>query len=127
MRTIERVIITALLRDMRAAGYLPAAIWEGEGYTMACGDVGCTESYARSKAPEEITRELTNTQVLTTLEEYDFDCTVHFTDKGARTWGLGVLLILGNGEDVISDYHVNEDLDRITDAISNRLDKGLAP
>jgi len=135
MQTIERTIITALLRDMRAAGYQPAAVWDSEEYVMA-GKAGALEHFEADSAPDEITRALTDKEALDELDAVDAYTTLHFTRHNARTWGnRGVMIVLGNGEDVISDYHAPledsdewdgaaEPFERIIEAIYDRISDG---
>lgn len=128
MKTIERVIITALLRDMRAAGYQPAAVWDGGDYVMARPDGSCG-SREKAEVPARIVRALLDEEAFEVIDSVD-DCTLHFTNHNAQTWGnRGVMIVLGNGEDVISDYHSpsGEAFTTIIDAITGRLDAGLVP
>jgi hypothetical protein len=113
MQPIERAILIALLVDMRAAGYEPAAVWDGEAYLMAGGAeykqkrmrMHSSQS-ADTDAPDEITQPMTDDEVLDAVGSVDDPTTLHFTHHRKRTWGnRGALLILGNGEDIISDYH----------------------
>lgn len=111
MQLSERVIITALLRDMREDGYQPAAVWDGGAYVMAHGTFDERSQRLHSSqcpdtaAPDHIVRPMTDEEVFAAVDSVD-ESTLHFTNKNATTWGSrGVLLILGNGEDVISDYH----------------------
>lgn len=144
MKTIERTIITALLRDMRAAGYQPAAVWDSEEYVLARADGTFllsnvwdngtiverpwgTQRYALGTEPIEIARPLSDEEVLVELDSVDADCTLHFTHHNATTWGnRGVLLIQGNDEDVISDCHCADDepFEGVIEAIYERITKG---
>lgn len=140
MQTIERVIISALIRDMKAAGYEPAAVWDGELYTMAVGEVGEHRNFAgpasmyleppdEPEAPAEIIRPLSDAIAMSAIDSVD-DCTLHFTHRNAKTWGnRGVLLILGNGEDVVSDYHVadGELFGEVVERIYQRIYYGRLP
>jgi hypothetical protein len=124
MQAIERQILIALLKDMRAAGYQPAAVWDGEQYVIARsdGDVMSIDSKAGS-GYERIARPLTDREALEAIDSV-CDSTLHFTHHNAETWGnRGVLLILGNGEDVISDSHdaKDEPFGEIIDAVCRRI------
>jgi hypothetical protein len=130
MQTIERVILSALLRDMRAAGYQPAAVWDGGEYVMACAD-GSVKSREHAEVPARIERPLTDAEALDAIASVD-DSTLHFTHRNQQTWGnRGVLVILGNGEDVISDHHCargeGETFDAVIDAIYDRISNGGTP
>jgi hypothetical protein len=128
MKTIERLILTALLRDMRAAGYRAAAVWDGDEYNLA----GSETEYStvnRDGSPATIERALTDDEALFLIDSVD-DCTLHFTRQNADTWGnRGVFIVLGNDEDCISDYHApkNEPFCDVITAIYDRVEKGLLP
>jgi hypothetical protein len=135
MNTIERVIITALLRNMRAEGYQPAAVWDGGAYQMADDKtyepdkLPMLSRKRNTAAPEEITRSMTDEEALRSIDSV-CECTLHFTHRNAKTWGnRGVLLILGNGEDVISDFHdaADEPFSEIINTIYNRVAAGQLP
>lgn len=132
MKTIERTIISALMRDMRAAGYQTAAVWDGEAYVMAHGTFEelsprfHSSQAPNTAAPDHIERAMTDEEALAAVDAVD-DSTLHFTNLNATTWGRrGVLLVLGNGEDVISDYHCakGEPFSGVIDAIYARLENG---
>lgn len=131
MNTIERTIISALIRDMRAAGFQPAAVWDGEAYVMANGTFEQNSMRFHSSqspdtdAPDNIERAMTDVEALAAIDSVD-DSTLHFTHQNATTWGnRGVLLILGNGEDVISDYHCGDTaFSAVVDGIYSRLNAG---
>lgn len=132
MQAIERVIIKALLRDMREEGYLPAAVWDGGAYVMAHGSFDENSPRFHSSqspdtdAPDLIVNPMTDEQVLEAIDSVD-ESTLHFTRRNSREWGnRGVLLILGNGEDVISDYHVanGESFGSVIDHLYTQLEAG---
>lgn len=108
MNITERVIIKALVNDMAEAGYLPAAVWDGEEYLLAPNVKDCEFKRfgaGEDDAPESIERALSVDEALRAIDTVD-DCTLHFTRKNSRVWGdRGVFLVLGNGEDVIIDHH----------------------
>lgn len=127
MNTLERTIVTALLRDMRIAGYRPAAIWDGCEYVLG-GEAGELLNVASDDAIVDcgIARELTDAEVLEQIADIDDFPTLHFTHLNKSTWGnRGVMLITGNGEDIISDYHVvagepfGAVIERLYDCLSN--------
>jgi hypothetical protein len=140
VQTIERVIILALLKNMREAGYEPAAVWDGEEYVMAVGEAGEYRSFpaeprllssqpTKTTAPATIMRPLSDAIALRAIESVD-ESTLHFCHRNARTWGnRGVSLILGNGVDVVCDYHsaTGEPFGEVVDAIADRIDKGQLP
>ncbi len=98
MKTIERYILSALIRDMSAQGYQPAAVYTENEYTLADEDAGIVEHYARGSEPSSISRPMADYEVFNAV---DTVCrsTLHFTDKHANTFGdHGVLVILGNGQ-----------------------------
>lgn len=118
MKTIERYVITALVRDMCAAGYQVAAVHDGNGYWM----------HRRwcKRAPATIKEPLSGERAFTAIDSVDM-CTLHFTDQNSTAWGdHGVLIILGNGEDCLSDSHSHEGepFNGIIDAIYGKLNRG---
>jgi hypothetical protein len=142
MQTIERVLILALIRDMRTAGYQPAAVWDGEAHVLA-KSANLADGLAsfdaeprmlssqptKSEAPANILRPLTDDEALQAIDTVD-ESTLHFTDCNATTWGgRGVLIILGNGEDCLSDYHVakGEPFGGIIERIYDRISDGHTP
>lgn len=84
-RLIERVIIRRTIRELRKAGFVPVSVWDSEEYVPAT----------------------TACKVIEVLDSVDYNCTVHFAPAADRkAWGnLGVMFVLGNGIDVISDHH----------------------
>lgn len=128
MNTLEKTIITALLRDMQQEGYRAAAIWTGEDYVVA-GQSGLIEiSRDAGGDGEPVARPLTEEEVFSVFTDYDMATpTIHFTHKGLMTWGnRGVMVIEGNGEDIISDYHVaeGESFGSVIDHIYAQLETG---
>lgn len=124
MKLVERYIISTLIRDMRAAGYQPCAVWTDPEYVLA-GRKGAVSAFSAAKAPDPAHRALTDEEVFAAIDTGGI-CTLHFSHRGSMTWGnRGVLLILGNGEDCISDSHCAkgeafEDIvERIYDCINN--------
>lgn len=107
-RLLEKLIIRRTIRELRAAGFIPVCVWDSEEYVPAT----------------------TLRQVIETLEAVDFNCTVHFAPASdPKDWGrMGVMFVLGNGIDVISDYHLpttrpefGAAMDRVTEYV-NRLE-----
>lgn len=130
MQTIERLMLTALLRDMRRAGYEPAAVWDGEEYVCArsANAADGVKSFP-ARAPKKIHRALTDEEALEAIDSVD-ESTLHFTQRNAREWGnRGVLLILGNGQDVMSDHHCadGEPFGEIISAIWDKVQDGKLP
>jgi hypothetical protein len=115
VQPIEKRIIAALVADMRAQGHDPAAVWTGERYVMASGAE--LRDYLEGEQPGTIDRALTDAEIMATLDAYGGS--LHFTWRAFRCWFLpllpagscanwgrcGVLLALGNGREVITDYH----------------------
>jgi hypothetical protein len=97
MQLIEKVIIVKLIEELDKAGFVPVQFWDGEEYQPIVWKNGST-------GPDNnVQREKACMDAITSVDEG----TLHFASKtDLKGWGrLGVLLILGNGEDVISDYH----------------------
>lgn len=108
---IERAILKTLVQNLGAAGFKPAAVYIEDGlYIMPDAKTGKLKEYDRGTEPERITYAMTERQIEETLfEVYDtLSPTIHFTDKDRTTWGLGVMVVVGNGEDFISDWHCGE-------------------
>lgn len=130
MQTIERVIITALLRNALAEGLVPVAVWDSEEYNGVPlqwdGDLADKPRYIAANAI--VSRALTDAEVLDVVGSVD-DSTVHFAPvTDLQDWGAcGVLLVLGNGEDIISDHHCDDKLTRAVDAVFQATLRGLVP
>ncbi len=137
MQSIERHIIAALVRDMAAKGYKVAAFWDGEAYQMPGSDGAMTSFEAEPRfhssqpteakgMPQTIKRAMTEAEALEAVNTVD-EGTLHFTHHHKRTWGnRGVFIVLGNGEDCISDYHAveREPFCEIIEAIYDRISNG---
>lgn len=127
MQSIERHIISALIRNMNDEGYLVAAFWDGEEYQMGGGLPGQpVVSHGAEDPPDNIVRAMGETEALDAIDTVD-EGTLHFTHRNKDTWGTrGVYLVLGNGEDVISDYHVaeGEPFGKVIKAIYDRISDG---
>lgn len=102
-RLIEKMIIRRTIRELKAAGFVPVTVWDSEEYVPAT----------------------TARKVIETLDAVDYNCTVHFAPaKNRKAWGnLGVVFVLGNGIDVISDYHCgnpefSEAMDRVSEYVN---------
>lgn len=125
MQLIERIIIQALLRDMRRFGYLPAAVYDGEDYVLSVSETEF-QTFTDNNAPGSIVRHLTDDQALTAIDSVS-ESTLHFTQRGTKTWGdRGVMLIIGNGQDVISDHHNarGEPFNTILQKLFERIEDG---
>lgn len=84
---LERHIVTHLVEACRKAGFLPQSVWDGEEY------VKCKSA----------------TQVLDAVFAVDVS-TIHFDHgRGNNKLSHGVLIVLGNGVDCISDWHCSDD------------------
>lgn len=127
MQTIERTILTALLRDMHAAGYQPAAVWNDGEYVLGKGEQTISLPPGSRKAfMDHIERPLTDAEALEHVDSVDCS-TLHFTHQNATTWGdRGVFIVLGNGEDCLSDYHcpTGEPFASVIGALMSRLERG---
>ena len=84
-RLVEKLIIRRVVRELRLAGFVPVKVWDSEDYVDA----------TTAKA------------VIQVLYDVDASCTVHFAPAAdPAAWGrLGVLLVTGNGIDILSDWH----------------------
>lgn len=113
---IERAILVALIDNLGAAGFKVASVWTEESYVAQAAD-GTTLEIS---ADYPITP-MTLANVLKVFDEYDM-CTptVHFTHQHQLTWGnRGVMVVPGNGEDFISDWHCNDKaFDAIVESVS---------
>lgn len=110
MHAEERRIITALVENLSAAGFKPAAVWLEGSYLMANHSARPRLVEYHGAEPGEITRPLTLAEVLQVFEDYDlYAPTLHFTDQHKTTWGgKGVMLVPGNRCDLISDWHCGD-------------------
>lgn len=92
--SLEHAIVRHLLVTLRRAGFHAVCVWD-------------SERYVRARTQEE---------VLNAIFEVDADVTLHFGigHDPEGTWGaMGVMLVQGNGLDLISDWHnAPEDFDR---------------
>jgi hypothetical protein len=95
---MEKSIVRHLIRELKTAGFLPDQVWDGGEYVNTKNE----------------------SQVLAAVFAVD-DATIHFdAGKGANGKSHGVLIVLGNGCDCISDYHIGDAefeavLDRVSD------------
>lgn len=97
---LERAIVRALIDELGKAGYEPRAVWDGAEYTHVEGaDAAVAAVFAVDES------------------------TLHFCPVGQRlNWGsTGVLLIGGNGEDIISDWHAGPPA--FADAVQRACDR----
>ena len=96
MQNIERIIIRRLITEAAVRGFVPVKFWDGEEYQEVEQEVVCGEA--------------TRFSAIKAIDTVD-EGTLHFAPEKDRTaWGQrGVLLILGNGEDVISDWHSGDE------------------
>lgn len=85
-QALEKKIVRGTIRRLKEAGFLATQVWDGG-------------EYVKVRTEEE---------VLEAVFSVD-DSTVHFDGgKGENKHSHGVLFILGNGCDVISDYHCGD-------------------
>jgi hypothetical protein len=122
----ERKVIMRILQELRAAGYAPVAVHDGEVTHFIDTDDVMTDSDEVDNPPEEMSHDLTDSQVFAFLDNLD-EATLHFTHQNRRTWGnRGCMFVMGNdpdGREVLSDHHYpeGEDFSRILDKITNEL------
>lgn len=104
-RRVERAILIALINNLNAAGFKPAAVWTEETYQLADG-----EEWTHNRADREIRKPMTTDEVLKVFEDFDMlTPTVHFTEQHTLAWGnRGVMVVNGNGEDFIADWHCGD-------------------
>lgn len=115
MQRIERLIILELIAKLSTDGYKPVAVWDGYEYTGA-------EMIGSAATLGEAPPAMTAKQVLAAVDSTDTS-TIHFTQQYSTAWGnRGVFVVLGNGVDVISDYHVarGEPFGIIVDTVSRK-------
>lgn len=96
-QALEKKIVRGTVRRLKEAGFLATQVWDGG-------------EYVKVRTEEE---------VLDAVFSVD-DSTVHF-DGGAgdNDHSHGVLFILGNGQDVISDYHCGDEaFDKAMDGVN---------
>lgn len=120
---VERAIIAKLCARLLLAGHRIAAVYDGEDYIMA-GTIGHdTETYEQGDEPEHIAAPLKLEHALDAIYAVDSICTLHFTHKDSDTWGnRGVMLVTGNGSDVISDYHDYPDIAVVIEKLQTDID-----
>lgn len=94
---LEKSIVRKLVRALKEAGYLATQVWDGG-------------EYVKVRTEEE---------VLEAVFAVD-DATIHFDGgKGANKHSHGVLIVLGNGADCISDYHCGDpEFDAVLDQVN---------
>ena len=85
---LERAIVATLIREAKRGGFVPVQVWQdGEYAPVTDAESAIEATFAVDTA------------------------TIHFAPKGnPDDWGSrGVLIVGGNGEDVISDWHCGDD------------------
>jgi hypothetical protein len=103
-RLIERGIVRALLAHMRHKGWGVAAVYDGDGTHYPANDAATMA--AVFNLDEVSVRFIRADKVQAFHATRDL--------RGANDWGpngsavYGVLLVLGNGEDIISDWNYSE-------------------
>jgi len=125
MQIVERVIVRALIINMAAAGFQVACFHDGEDYVFPNFDGSEPGTFRHfsdgESAPEEITRPMTVDEAFEAINSVD-EGTLHFTYQHSKKWGSrGVLLILGNGEDVIGDSHSSKHFNEVLDALYEKI------
>lgn len=111
MNTIkqEQRILRALVDNLAAAGFQPAAVWIGGEYVMPLEPSGNPQETDQTVL-DQIARPMSAAEILKIFEDYDLSTpTVHFTHQHLTTWGnRGVMVVPGNGCDFISDWHCGD-------------------
>lgn len=121
MNTLERTILTALIRNLGQHGYKVASVWDDGAYILGKAD-GTIESL-EDAGDSPIVRPLTVDEALDAVDSVDVS-TIHFTYHNALDWGCrGIMVVLGNGEDCISDYHSPRDPEPFCQVIEEIYDK----
>lgn len=95
--SLEKKIVRTLIRALKTDGYLPDSVWDGE----------------------ESVKARTETAVMGVVFSVS-SSTIHF-DRGKGDddkSNHGVAIVLGNGVDCISDWHIN---DKSFDAVVGRV------
>ena len=94
----ERKIVRRVIRSLRAAGYFATEVWDGGEYVKVSSEK----------------------EIIDAVFAVD-DATVHFDGgKGANNHSHGVYFVLGNGLDVISDYHCGDkEFSDVVDRVTN--------
>lgn len=102
---IEVAILTALLDELGKSGWVAVRVWDGEEYVSGAAEV------------------MTDAEVRAAVFAVSGGPTVHFARADTpQEWGArGVMVIIGNGRDFISDYHASNQYG-FSDAI-DRADK----
>ena len=118
---IERAILTALIDNLGAAGFKAAAVWTGEDYQLADG-----KSSVDGGRSGILRKAMTLTEVLKVFDDIDMSTpTVHFTQRHSMAWGnRGVMVVPGNGEDFISDWHSEKIFDAIVGTVAEAAHEG---
>lgn len=94
---IERSIVRKLIRNLGKVGYKPCKVWDGGEYI--------------------------NTPTIKAAMDAVFavdEATLHFKPPTGKWGSHGVLLIGGNGEDIASDWHCQDEI--FNAAIEKTLD-----
>lgn len=97
---LEKKIVRKLIRELKAAGYLPTQVWDSEQYVEVSGERDTIEAVFAVD-----------------------DSTIHFDGgKGKNGHEHGVYLVCGNGCDIISDYHIGDEaFDKVVSAVMEEL------
>ena len=93
---VEARIVRRLCRELKKAGYFPDSVWDGDEYVKARKVADVIDAvFAVNSA------------------------TIHFDrGRGANGHSHGVLVVLGNGVDCLSDWHI---ADKAFDAVVDRV------
>lgn len=129
MNALETIIVRRLITDMAAQGYQVAAVWDSVEYILANADgkvCGLDPEDVRTPLYTNIIRPLTADEAIAAISAVDAIVTLHFTRHNKTTWGnRGVMLVQGNGEDIISDHHCadGEPFESVIDGIYSKIEE----
>ena len=104
MRQTETQIVRALVRSLRAAGFDPVNFFDGEEYVPAETEQAAIDAFL---SVDDGTLHFRNTQ----------------EPRDKQSSSYGVLLVGGNGKDVIADWHCkNDKFSAAIDAVLDDID-----
>lgn len=95
---LERAIVTALIKECAAAGFVPVTVYQDGDYEPDLSSI---------EGPDQPTPVALSTEAAIDAVFAVDVSTLHFAPAdNLGAWGnRGVMLVCGNGEDIISDWH----------------------
>jgi hypothetical protein len=101
---LEIAIVCLLIDELREGGYVPVAVWDGDGYNYSPK----TSAGAKRNKHGCMPVEMSVAEVLDVVFGVD-NSTIHFAPAACLDdWGdFGVAIVGGNGVDCIVDHHVH--------------------